>query len=105
MNDRPGYVLLTEAALTSGDQETIGRYIDEMLGELNYEYSDKRHSGRILPLTVRQVPQGTWLALRRNKSAARGNFEEYKHRCLIGDLDFIERIPSLSQTQPNPNIA
>ena len=34
--------------------------------------------------------------MRRRKSAARGNFEEYKHPCLTGDLDAAERIAHLT---------
>ena len=101
MRDRPAYVLLTETALHPDDQETLARCVDETLGELNFEYADKRQSGRILPLGIRQAPLGTWAALRKSKSATRGNFEEYKHRCLVAELGFIERITSTSLTNPS----
>jgi hypothetical protein len=96
MHDRPAYVLLTETVLNNDSQESMAECVDDMLGKLNCEYADKRRSGRILPLTIRQVPQGTWLTLRKNKSAARGNFEEYKHRCLVAELGFAERLTSPS---------
>ena len=101
MRDRPAYVLLTETVLYPDDQETLARCVDETLGELNFEYADKRQSGRILPLGIRQAPLGTWAALRKSKSATRGNFEEYKHRCLVAELGFIERITSTSLTNPS----
>ncbi len=94
MQDRPAYVLLTERGLNRCEQETLAQSVDEMLGMLNFEYADKRLSGRIMPLTIRQVPPGTWMALRKENSAARGNFEEYKHRCLVAELGFIERLTS-----------
>lgn len=100
MEDRPNYVLLTEATLNPAEIESISRALDDMLGRLNVEYADKRRSGRVLPLAVRQIPKGTWSALRRIKSSDRGNFEEYKHRCLVGDLDFIKRITSATLTLP-----
>jgi hypothetical protein len=101
MRDRPAYVLLTEISLNPSDQQTLARCVDEKLGRLNFEYADKRISGRILPLTMRRVQPGTWMALRQSKSAARGNFEEYKHRCLVAELGFIERITSTSQANPS----
>jgi hypothetical protein len=101
MRDRPAYVLLTEISLNPSDQQTLARCVDEKLGRLNFEYADKRLSGRILPLTMRRVQPGTWMALRQSKSAARGNFEEYKHRCLVAELGFIERITSTSQANPS----
>ncbi|MDZ4848803.1 MAG: GH3 auxin-responsive promoter family protein [Pirellulaceae bacterium] len=92
MQDRPVYVLMTESAFEIEDQDKLAQCIDHWLGQLNYEYAEKRRSGRLLPLTLRQVSPGTWLALRKNKSAARGNFEEYKHRWLVGDLGYIDQI-------------
>jgi hypothetical protein len=100
MEDRPNYVLLTEATLNPAEIESVSIAVDDMLGRLNVEYADKRRSGRVLPLIVRQIPKGTWSALRRIKSSDRGNFEEYKHRCLVGDLDFIKRITSATLTLP-----
>jgi hypothetical protein len=49
-----------------------------------------------MDLDRRPVPSGTWNEMRRRKSAARGNFEEYKHPCLTGDLDAAERIAHLT---------
>jgi len=40
---------------------------------------------------VREVPAGAWASLRRERTSRRGNFEEYKHPCLVGELDFVER--------------
>jgi hypothetical protein len=38
------------------------------------------------------VPAGTWDTMRREKTAARGNYEEYKHPCLTNDLNFAARL-------------
>ena len=46
----------------------------------------------LAPLSVREIPPGAWLAFRTARIANRGNLEEYKHPCLVGDLDFVERL-------------
>jgi hypothetical protein len=59
---------------------------------VNEEYAEKCASGRLLPAQVREVPAGTWNNLRREKVGRRGNFEEYKQPCLVGDLEFVDRL-------------
>jgi hypothetical protein len=92
MQERPSYVLLTETSLSDTRRLQLADLIDRNLSEINCEYAEKRRSGRLLPLSIRDVPLGTWSRLRQKKSSARGNFEEYKHRWLVGDLKFIEHI-------------
>jgi hypothetical protein len=90
------YVLLLEPGGQMRPETELARKVDAQLQALNCEYAEKRRSGRIGPVQIRQVPSGTWNEMRRRKSAARGNFEEYKHPCLIGDLDAAERIARLT---------
>jgi len=73
------------------------------LEQLNEEYAAKSASGRLLPIQVREVPAGTWIALRRERTSHRGNFEEYKHPCLVGELDFVERFVGRS-TDSTPRV-
>jgi hypothetical protein len=84
-----------EASEQMQPETELAREVDAHLQAFNCEYAEKRRSGRIGPVQIRLVPSGTWNEMRRRKSAARGNFEEYKHPCLIGDLDAAERIGRL----------
>lgn len=97
MGERPGYVLLLEPKTGGDKQDELARRIDARLGELNCEYAEKRRTGRLEPLAVREVPPGTWDAYRRQKTSQRGNLEEYKQPCLVGDLAFVERLLAIQQ--------
>lgn len=89
---RPGYVLLVEGSDPARNNEQFARHVETHLKELNCEYADKLASGRLVPLAVRQLPPGTWSRFRHQRTAARGNLEEYKHPCLVGDLQFVDRL-------------
>ena len=70
------------------------------LERINEEYGAKSFSGRILPIQVREVPAGTWNALRQERTRQRGNFEEFKHPCLVGDLDYVDNLSRLGSCSP-----
>jgi hypothetical protein len=89
---QPRYVLLVEARLHQGKAAELARRTQANLERINVEYAEKSASGRLLPLEVREVPAGTWDALRQEKTRQRGNFEEYKHPCLVSDLEFAQRL-------------
>jgi hypothetical protein len=72
------------------------------LERLNEEYAAKSSSGRLLPVEIREVPVGAWRALRDEKTSRRGNFEQYKHPCLVNDLEFVER---MAGPRPQPAFA
>jgi hypothetical protein len=62
---------------------------DRELGTNNIEYASKRQSGRLGPVQLRVLVPGYWENWDRIAVAARGGSpEQYKHPCLIGDLDF-----------------
>ena len=92
MKQRPGYVLLVEQTLDEEQLGPLAESVDGQLQQLNCEYAEKRRTGRLEPLSIRCVPGGTWRARRNERSAARGNFEEYKHPCLVGDLGFVDQV-------------
>jgi hypothetical protein len=92
---QPRYVLLVEARLHQGKAAELARRTQAHLEHINVEYAEKTASGRLLPIEVREVPPGTWDRMRQEKTRQRGNFEEYKHPCLVSDLTFAERV-----TQP-----
>jgi hypothetical protein len=63
--------------------------IDRELGLQNIEYEAKRASGRLGPPRVEVIPQGTWQKWDRERLAKTGGSpEQYKHPCLIGDVEF-----------------
>jgi hypothetical protein len=94
--ERPGYVLLLEPSQNDRNEHRLAAKIEDRLKDLNCEYADKLRSGRLTPLSAREIPAGTWNAYREEKTAERGNFEEYKHPCLVNDLEFADRISSLT---------
>ncbi len=100
MEGVPRYVLLVEPKYRCGRETELATRVQANLALLNEEYASKCVSGRILPIMVREVPVGTWHAMRQRKTGARGNFEEYKHVYLVEDLTFVDRM-----TAPNSDSA
>lgn len=92
MESQPRYVLLVEQNAHKGREVELAARFQYNLSQLNEEYAEKCASGRLLPVQVREVPLGTWHHMRDEKSRARGNFEEYKHACLVQDLTAVERL-------------
>ncbi len=92
---QPRYVLLAEPRVHQGKAAELARRTQANLERINVEYAEKCASGRLLPIEVREVPAGTWDAIRLEKTRQRGNFEEYKHPCLVSDLEFAERVARL----------
>ncbi len=96
MEEQPRYVLLVEPKYRGACEAGLAARVQANLAQLNEEYATKCASGRILPLTIREVPAGIWHALRQHKTSARGNFEEYKHIYLVQDLTFVDRMTALN---------
>ncbi len=92
IEDKPRYVLLIEPQVHCGRAAELAQLLQQRLERVNEEYAEKCSSGRLLSVDVREVPAGTWINLRREKTGQRGNFEEYKQPCLVGDLEFAERL-------------
>ncbi len=72
----------------------LAALLDRQLGEENVEYRGKRDSLRLAPLRLELLPAGTWAEwdrerLRRNG----GSLEQYKHPCLINDMNFRTTMP------------
>jgi hypothetical protein len=96
MDDKPRYVLLVEPNAHAGRGGELAERVQSNLLHFNEEYREKFVSGRLLPVALREVPAGTWSALRHERTRERGNFEEYKHLCLVGDLNFVSRLDRLA---------
>jgi hypothetical protein len=92
IHERPRYVLLVEPHAHHGLAADLAKRAQANLERINEEYAEKCASGRLLPVEVREVPAGTWHALRLERTHQRGNFEEYKHACLTNDLEFAKRM-------------
>jgi hypothetical protein len=89
---KPRYLLLVEAEAHCGQAAELARHVQRNLTTNNLEYGEKSSSGRLLPVAVHDVAPGTWDALRMDRTRDRGNFEEYKHPCLVGRLTFLEEL-------------
>jgi len=100
MEDKPRYLLLMEPQAHCGRAEELARRVQRNLERVNEEYGTKCDGGRLLPVRVREVPAGTWNALRHERTSERGNFEEYKHPCLVGDLHFVHSLSTLRPLSP-----
>lgn len=63
--------------------------LETALQEHNSEYQSKRESGRLGPIRLMILPTGYWAQWDRERLARSGGVaEQYKHPCLLGDLDF-----------------
>lgn len=97
--DPPGYVLVMEPGLNEDQKRRLARAIDAHLSKLNVEYANRLETGRLLPLSIREIPAGGWIAYRAQRiGRLGGSLEQYKHPCLVSDLDFLNRLKNL---QPN----
>jgi hypothetical protein len=86
-DERPYYGLFLERGHVS-DPRLVQR-LDERLRSANTEYDSKRDSNRLGPVRLELVPAGFWAEWdRRRLEKSGGNFDQYKHPCLISDLDF-----------------
>lgn len=90
--NKPRYMLLMEPTTHAGKATQLAKLVEKNLNEINFEYREKSQSGRLLPAQVLELRPGTWDALRKHRTAERGNFEEYKHPCLVGQLDYLEQL-------------
>jgi hypothetical protein len=73
--------------------DSLANLVDDHLKSINCEYCDKRASGRLAPIQWVPLPEGTWSTysqLRRQKSG--GSVEQYKHPCLVPDLEFSSKL-------------
>lgn len=105
MEEQPRYILLVEKSAHQGRAAELAALFQQHLSRLNEEYAEKCASGRLLPVQVREVPAGTWHRMRDEKTRARGNFEEYKHACLVQDLTAVERLTTARPEAMVPGVA
>ncbi len=93
--EQPYYGLFAEQGdlpdLSAGHR--LAECLDARLRQLNSEYDSKRQSERLGPVRLELVRDGFWLQWDRQRlQKTGGTLEQYKHPCLINDLQFRERI-------------
>jgi len=93
---QPYYGLFLEET-DATDEVGLKRFLaefDQQLGDENIEYAAKREGARLGPVRALLLPAGTWAAWDRARLAQTGGSpEQYKHPCLIGDVNFRATMP------------
>jgi hypothetical protein len=91
----PRYQLLAEEqdVLSPSVGEELADHVDRQLQQLNCEYREKRQSGRLASLKWLPLPEGTWMRFaKKSQQKLGGSQEQYKHPCLVPDMDFSARL-------------
>jgi hypothetical protein len=99
-DDQPYYGLFVEASDLTGEAQgrQLAEQLDRRLCQVNTEYESKRESRRLGPMRLELVPRGFWLQWDKQRLAKTGGtLEQYKHPCLINDLQFRETVPVLQE--------
>ncbi len=95
---QPYYGFFVEAGAWPG--EAIFKFLrdfDAALSTANTEYAAKRSSRRLGPVRAETLPPGTWSDWDQRRQRTRGGpAEQYKHPCLIGDVNFRMTMPVLN---------
>ena len=91
----PRYQLLAEEqdVLAPSVGEELADNVDRQLQQLNCEYREKRQSGRLASLKWVPLPERTWMRFaKKSQQKLGGSLEQYKHPCLVPDMDFSARL-------------
>lgn len=79
----PYYEFAIEPVEAPADVEALSAAIESALVEMNREYGDKRRWGRLDAARARLAPQGSFLALRRERVAAGASDARFKQLHLV----------------------
>jgi hypothetical protein len=102
-DERPHYGLFVERGDCGAGARgvALAERLDRRLAEVNSEYAGKRRSRRLGPVRLELLPPGAWQQWDQQRRArAGGVLEQYKHPCLIGDLDFRKTMPVDEEVSP-----
>lgn len=91
----PHYQLLVEEpeAHAESQLQAFLNEVDAQLQRTNCEYEEKRQSGRLAPLELCPLSKGTWQRFAQERQQKLGgSIEQYKHPCLIPELDYATQI-------------
>lgn len=95
-DDAPYYGLFVEASDLPAPEfrSRLAAAVERQLQSSNIEYATKRESRRLGPVEVRLLPPGTWREWDHKRLAtAKGSAEQYKHPCLIPDVELHKSLP------------
>jgi hypothetical protein len=95
-DEQPYYGLFVERAdiPTPDSGARLVQQLDDRLCESNIEYAGKRNSLRLGPVRLEVMPDGTWQDWDRQRVARTGGvLEQYKHPCLISEIEFRHSMP------------
>jgi hypothetical protein len=90
-DETPCYGLFVEGSDLPGERvgPSLARRLDERLCKVNVEYESKRASQRLGPIRLEALPAGFWSRWDRERLLRSGGaLEQYKHPCLIADMNF-----------------
>jgi hypothetical protein len=91
----PSYRLLVEDSelIAAGAVSEFEQRLDERLCELNCEYGEKRSTGRLQQARITKLRSGSWTEFaRQRQSRLGGSIEQYKHPCLLPDMQAAEKM-------------
>lgn len=78
----------------AGQAHRLAAAVDRRLMEANHEYAEKRATHRLGPVQPILLPAGAWKQWDRDRLArSGGTAEQYKHPCLIPDINFHASMP------------
>jgi hypothetical protein len=90
-DEQPYYGLFVEEADFAGPEQAdqLADALDRRLTQANIEYASKRESLRLGTVRAQLLPAGTWQCWDRQRiERSGGTVEQYKHPCLIPDVNF-----------------
>jgi hypothetical protein len=102
-DETPYYGLFVERTDLAGPEQgrRLAALLDRQLGEENIEYRGKRDSLRLGPVRLELLPAGAWAEWDRQRLARSGGPpEQYKHPCLINDVNFRATMPLAAAPEP-----
>lgn len=99
-DDAPYYGLFVEISdAPSPELRTkLAAGVERLLQHSNIEYATKRESRRLGPVRIHLLPEGAWREWDLKRLAnAKGTAEQYKHPCLISDVEAHRALPVLPE--------
>lgn len=96
----PRYQLMLEdwEVPQNGSSRPFETRLDERLCEINCEYHEKRTTSRLAPLEILPLRRGSWKEFARDRqSKLGGSIEQYKHPCLLPNLETASKVASQFQ--------
>ncbi len=99
-DDMPYYGLFVEAAdvPTPELRTRLAAAVEQQLQQSNIEYAAKRESRRLGPVLIHRLQNGAWREWDEKRLAkSKGSAEQYKHPCLIPDVEAHHSFPVISE--------